>query len=57
MPGPMSSPNGVASVTAQRDPNKRIVSGKTAVKRKGTESARMKQFRESLAALRAQEED
>lgn len=56
MPGPMSAPNGIASVTAQRDPNKRIITGKTQVKRGGLESTKMRKFRESRAARRAQEE-
>ena len=58
MPGPMSTPNGVASTTAQRDLNKRIVTGKTQVKRGTIPKHRTgeRKFQQSRAAQRAQEE-
>lgn len=34
MPGPMSAPNGKANTFSPRDPNKRIVTGKTDKQRK-----------------------
>lgn len=61
MPGPMSAPNGIANTWQPRDPNRRIITGKTAVKRgqdpRGDQRRNNGYFRQSRQAQKAQEED